>query len=101
MSGLARRVHDNSTLKQEFDNLVHKNTTLEGFKAALAQRVPTRWNSDFDCLIAHLHFRTEVEKLTGVTANRLQAYRLTNEQWNMAEDLRDALQVCQFPLRLS
>ncbi|KAH6890700.1 hypothetical protein BKA70DRAFT_1035996, partial [Coprinopsis sp. MPI-PUGE-AT-0042] len=100
VSGLARRVHDTSTLKEQFDDLVAQNDQLDGHKTTLDRRVPTRWNSDLNCLQAHFHFRNEVESLTGVSRNKLSAYRLTETQWKIAEDLRDALVIFEEPTRL-
>ncbi|KAF8229486.1 hypothetical protein L208DRAFT_1178434, partial [Tricholoma matsutake] len=51
------------------------------------------WNSDFDCLKVHIHFKSIVQSLTGVAANKLQAYQLTNSQWQLAEDLMSILEV--------
>lgn len=91
VAGLARRVHDSTTLKETFDQLVSQNKELEGSRRALERRVATRWNSDLACLESHLHFRKEVEQLTGVSSNRLHAYRLSVAQWDLAECLADAL----------
>lgn len=96
VSGLARHVHDNSTLKEKFDTLVSNDKDLPGDKTALDRRVPTRWNSDLTCLDAHLYFRSPVEQLTGAAINKLQAYRLSEEQWNLAETLSAILEVIIF-----
>ena len=42
VAGLARHVHDNSTLKEKFDTLVSNDKDLSGDKTALDRRVPTR-----------------------------------------------------------
>jgi len=81
-------------LKEDFDRLVEQNSSRDGFKHVLERRVPTRWNSDFTCLKSHLHFRYEVEQLTGASRNKLSAYRLTPSQWDLAIDLVEALAVC-------
>ena len=96
MAGLARRVHNNSTLKEKFDTLVSNDKDLPGDKTALDRRVPTQWNSDLTCLDAHLYFRSPVEQLTGAAINKLQAYRLSEEQWNLAETLSAILEVIIF-----
>jgi hypothetical protein len=90
---LARRVHDGSTLKEKFDKLVEADTSLLGNKRALDRRVPTRWNSDLKCLEAHVYFKSPVQQLTAVASNKLQAYRLTDEQWDLAENLSEVLAV--------
>jgi hypothetical protein len=34
-----------------------------------------------------------IEQLTAVSSNQLQAYRLTDEQWKLAKELSDVLDV--------
>ena len=82
MAGLARRVHDVSVLNQDFtDRVANSNDSeIADSRHILARRVPTRWNSDFDCLDAHIFFKDVVQAMTGVCANKLTAYRLTDEQ---------------------
>jgi hypothetical protein len=94
-------VHDSSTLHEKFDKLVQEDNELEGSMQMLTQRVPTRWNSDFDCLKAHIHFKSTVQSLTGVAANKLQAYQLTDAQWRLAEDLTLILEVFDFLIFIS
>ena len=96
VAGLARRVHDTSTLKEKFDTLVSNDKDLPGDKTALDRRVPTRWNSDLTCLDAHLYFKSPIEQLTGAAVNKLQAYRLSDDQWDLAQTLSDILQVIIF-----
>jgi hypothetical protein len=59
----------------------------------LDHRVSTQWNSDLTCLDAYLYFRSPVEQLTGAAINKLQAYRLSEDQWNLAETLSAILEV--------
>jgi len=93
VAGLAWYVHDSSTLKEKFDILVTNDKDLSGNKETLDCQVPTQWNSDFTCLDAHLYFRSPVEQLTGAAINKLQAYRLSEDQWNLAETLSAVLEV--------
>lgn len=93
MAGLARRIHDSSPLKEKFDQLINENEDLEGDQRALTHRVPTRWNSDLACLMSHFHFKDVVEQLTSVSSLKLKSYRLSVEQWKMAEDVREVLLV--------
>ena len=93
MAGLARRVHDSATLHEKFADLVKGDTTLTRNRRALSRRVPTRWNSDLECLLSHVYFRNVVEQLTAVSSNGLQAYRLTVEQWGMVDDIKEILLV--------
>jgi hypothetical protein len=54
----------------------------------------TQWNSDLNCLEAHVHFKNVIQQLTGVATNKLQAYQLSDEQWELADDLVEVLMVC-------
>ncbi|KAH6894754.1 hypothetical protein BKA70DRAFT_1375748 [Coprinopsis sp. MPI-PUGE-AT-0042] len=92
--------HDATTLKEQFDGLVKQNKSLEGHKAVLERRVAARWNSDFNCLNSHLHFKNEVQSLTAISSNNLRAYQLTDSQWKIALDLRDCLEIFEEPTRL-
>jgi hypothetical protein len=80
-------------LKEKFDNLVQANPDIRGIKRALDRHVSTRWNSDLTCLDAHVHFRPVVEQLTAASANKLKAYRLNERQWELAEEVQEALVV--------
>ncbi|KAF8225191.1 hypothetical protein L208DRAFT_1506867 [Tricholoma matsutake] len=71
----------------KFDILVTNDKDLSGNKDTLDRQVPTQWNSDLTCLDAHLYFRSPVEQLTGAAINKLQAYRLSEDQWDLAETL--------------
>ena len=86
-------MHDTSVLKERFDNLVQANLDIQGSKQALDRRVSTHWNSDLSCLDAHVHFRPVVKQLTASSANKLKAYRLTEKQWELAEEVQEALVV--------
>jgi len=93
MAGLACRVHDFSPLKEKFNKLVTEDETLEGNRQVLSCYVPTRWNSDLECLLTHMHFKDIVEQLTAVTTNGLQTYHLTEEQWLTSADIQEILLV--------
>lgn len=73
--------------------MVQEDEELEGSKKALDRRVSTRWNSDLTCLEAHIHFKNVIQQLTGVAANKLQSYRLSDKQWELADVLIDVLMV--------
>jgi len=70
-----------------------KDPEIAGSQRALARRVPTRWNSDFDCLDAHIFFRDVIQAMTGVHSNKLTAYRLNDEQWELADEILEVLKV--------
>ena len=96
VAGLARRVHDSPTLQEKFEKLVDAQTDLNvdpGQKRTLTRRVPTRWNSDLACLAAHIVFETPVKQLTSDSSNKLKQYALTEEQWKLAKQLSEVLEV--------
>ena len=81
-------------LRKKFDRLISAHETLQGDKRALDRRVPTQWNSELDCVKAHLYFHPVIKAFTSPTENGLKAYRLTHTQWDLAEDVADVLSVC-------
>ncbi|KDR68282.1 hypothetical protein GALMADRAFT_42456, partial [Galerina marginata CBS 339.88] len=91
VSGLARRVHDSSPIKERFDSMVATDPTVAGTQRTLARRVPTRWNADLDCLESHFYFRDVVEQLTAIPSLKLKAYHLSTDQWAMASDVQEIL----------
>ena len=93
VSGFACHVHDVSLLNEKFQELVSQDPELKSSKRALDRRVPTRWNSDFDCLFAHLYFKNIVQAMAGVTENKLKPYCLTDSQWDLVEDIVEVLKV--------
>lgn len=94
MAGLARRVHDSPTLQEKFEKLVDAQTDFDhGQKRTLTRRVPTRWNSDLACLAAHIYFETPVKQLTSDSSNKLKQYALTEQQWKLAKQLSEVLEV--------
>lgn len=92
-------MHDSATIHERFDKLVADDSELQGSRRALARRVPTRWNSDLDCLLSHFYFRDVIEQLTATSSLNLKAYRLSAAQWNIAEDVREVLLVCTILLQ--
>ena len=94
MAGLACRVHNSPTLQEKFEKLVDAQTDFDpGQKQTLTRRVPTCWNSDLDCLAAHIAFETPVKQLTSNSSNKLKQYALTEEQWKLAKQLGKVLEV--------
>ncbi|KAI0028505.1 hypothetical protein K488DRAFT_58439 [Vararia minispora EC-137] len=88
VSGLARKVHDSATLREALEQKISAHlpdTPTE--QHTLTRRVPTRWNADFACMRSHLLFQNAVQELTGVTSNKLGAFRLTDSQWRLAEEV--------------
>jgi hypothetical protein len=65
-------------------------------RVRVRQKIPGGYpcrSLDLTCLDAHLYFRSPVEQLTGAAVNKLQAYRLSEEQWDLAETLSAILEV--------
>ncbi|KAI0041493.1 hypothetical protein FA95DRAFT_1641654, partial [Auriscalpium vulgare] len=93
VAGLARRLHDSPTMQEKFDRLVDAQRGAHDQKRRLDRRVPTRWNSDYACLAAHVQFKSEVRQLT--TEDGLADYALTPEQWSLAEKLKEVLEIFQ------
>ncbi|KIK76501.1 hypothetical protein PAXRUDRAFT_169752, partial [Paxillus rubicundulus Ve08.2h10] len=99
VAGLAKKVHDLTTIGEQFAVLRAANKNhLQGNKEALDRRVPTRWNSDLACLDAHLYFCVMVQQLTGVS--ELKAFCLTQDQWPLATVLADVLSLLNDPTKL-
>ena len=94
VAGLARRVHDSTTLGEKFQKIVDEDEELQGSRRALTRQVPTRWNTDHACLDAHGHFKNPIQILTSQSVNKLSSYRLSDTQWDMLEHLVDILEVC-------
>ena len=65
---------------------------VTGNQTSLVCRVPTHWNSEKDCIDAHCHLKPIVLLITGDP--KLKAFKLLDEQWALAEELRDVLNVC-------
>ncbi|KAH8110930.1 hypothetical protein DFH11DRAFT_728116 [Phellopilus nigrolimitatus] len=100
-AGLAKKVHDSNTLSEKFSNLLAANidTVCDREKRTLDRRVPTRWNSDFQCLETHVYFRTIVEQLTAPAENKLRAFKMSEIQWDLALHLVDILAIFEQPTR--
>jgi hypothetical protein len=78
-------------LQEKFEKLVDASASMsDNSKKHLDRRVPTRWNSDFACLAAHVYFEEPVRALT--TDPKLGAFALTEAQWTLAKDLVDVLE---------
>jgi hypothetical protein len=60
--------------------------------------VSTRWNSTFDMLNFALDYRVPIDEITSNRDLNLRKYELRDEEWVVAQNLRDALKVCNFSL---
>lgn len=93
VSGLARRVSDSPTIEAVFRELVDKDPELDKNQRALTRRVATRWNTDRAALNSHLYFKGPVQWLTGSSKHNLKRYALDDEQWVLAAELNNVLEV--------
>jgi hypothetical protein len=58
--------------------------------------VPTRWNSTFDMLSFAIDYRAAINTVTSNRDLNLRKYELEDDEWVIAENLRDTLKVCIF-----
>lgn len=56
--------------------------------------VATRWNSTFNMLKFSLEYRKAIEELTSKCKNELCQFELSEEEWKIAEELKETLEVC-------
>jgi hypothetical protein len=56
--------------------------------------VPTRWNSTFDMLDFAINYRAAINRVTSNRDLNLRKYELADNDWAIAENLRDTLKVC-------
>ena len=56
--------------------------------------VPTRWNSTYDMLRFALKYEKAIKSMTQVQELGLRIYELSSEEWVLAQQLADVLEVC-------
>ncbi|KAF8834643.1 hypothetical protein BDN67DRAFT_914558, partial [Paxillus ammoniavirescens] len=100
VAGLAKKVHDSTTVGEQFFclHITNQHLLSPRNKETLDPRVTTWWNSDLTCLDAHLHFCPVIEQLTG--AQEMKSFRLTEHQWPLATTLAVVLSLMDKPTRL-
>jgi hypothetical protein len=65
-----------------------------GLPAKLVQRVVTCWNSDLDAIQLHTSLMHHVQQFTAQDLDhKLNAFRLSHAQWDLARHLEDLLAV--------
>ncbi|QRV87680.1 hAT family dimerization protein [Ceratobasidium sp. AG-Ba] len=97
VAGLARRVNDSAELNNIFRETVDRDPSLHGDARALTRRVATRWNTNRAALNSHIHFRDPVQLLTSHPKHDLKKYALDDDQWDLASELNNVLEVFQEP----
>ncbi|KAJ6592997.1 hypothetical protein B0H19DRAFT_1279824, partial [Mycena capillaripes] len=98
--GLARKIHDSSPVSSAFAKIVEKDRTIFGQTQTLARRCASRWNSDYDSLDTALILEQPVRTLLKEKDLNLKAFNVTDDQWNLAADLRDVLECIKEPTLL-
>ncbi|KAG8684477.1 hypothetical protein FRC09_015359 [Ceratobasidium sp. 395] len=94
LSKAAKKLCKSPTLQAKFEVLIDgAREQLNTLRRALARRVPTRWNSDYECLLSLSDLRPCVEMLTADSANGLQHLTLDETQWHILEQLLRVLRV--------
>ncbi|KAG9079673.1 hypothetical protein FRC06_007593 [Ceratobasidium sp. 370] len=101
VASLARRVDESTALTIKFHEAISLFPALkESGRKALSRRVPTRWGSDRHALDDHIHLRQPVQWITGqVPELKLQSLALNEDQWPLAEELNEALEVFEVPTK--
>ncbi|QRV91935.1 hypothetical protein RhiJN_19953 [Ceratobasidium sp. AG-Ba] len=98
VAGLARRVDESTSLTISFHEAILLFPALkDSGRKALSRRVPTRWNSDHHASDDHIYFRQPIQWLMGRSESKLQHYRLKEDQWPLAEEWNEALEVFEVP----
>ncbi|KAG8752193.1 hypothetical protein FRC12_012097 [Ceratobasidium sp. 428] len=98
VAGLARRVDESTALTVKFHEAISFFPALKDTgRKLLSKRVPTRWSSDRHSLDDHIHLRQPVQWLTSQSDLKLQRFSLKADQWSLAEELNEALEVFEVP----
>ena len=93
LRALANAIKNSSTIL-----LPQWNAKLEelGLNVCIMPRdVSTRWNSTFNMLDFAINYRTALDAMTSNRDLSLRKYELEDNEWAIAEHLRDMLKVCQ------
>ncbi|EIM79011.1 uncharacterized protein STEHIDRAFT_164101 [Stereum hirsutum FP-91666 SS1] len=94
ISGLAIKIRDSGPIRHIWDKTVVEHPPNPKYGAQLkypARRNTTRWDSEFDCLTSSRAFADASKAITSNKDLKLQTFKLTVEQNNLANDLHDML----------
>ena len=61
--------------------------------------VSTRWNSTYDMLSFAIEYREAIESMTADRKSDLRKFELAEEEWVIAEEVRDTLKACNMAPR--
>jgi hypothetical protein len=78
------------TLPLWFDTLKKLKLT----ERKMPRDVATRWNSTFDMLNFAVEYRVAIDNIAGNKTAALHQYELDEDKWEIAEQLRNTLKVC-------
>ncbi|KAJ7579614.1 hypothetical protein C8J56DRAFT_1006570 [Mycena floridula] len=98
--GLAKKVHDSTTVGAAFQTIVDNSLTVIGETRALARRCASRWNSEYDCLNSNIKLKEPVKALLANKDLNLKSFKLTEGQWVLSKDLCDLLDCLKEPTLL-
>jgi hypothetical protein len=59
----------------------------------MPQDVSTQWNSTFDMLDFSIKYRPAIDTMTAMRDLDLRKYELSPEEWRIAKELKDILEV--------
>lgn len=99
VAGLAKKVDDSPTVRAEFARLIDATAPgeIDTDTRALARECPTRWGSEYKCLLTHFDLQIPVKQLTKSPELKLKAFVLTDAQWKLAKNVADILSVRLVP----
>ena len=61
--------------------------------------VSTCWNSTYDMLSFAIEYREAIESMTADQKNDLRKFELAEEEWVIAEEVRNTLKACDMAPR--
>ncbi|GLB35657.1 hypothetical protein LshimejAT787_0212220 [Lyophyllum shimeji] len=86
-------IHSSTILLPEWRRIVAGLEDPKLTDHLIPRDVSTRWNSTFDMLHMALRYRKAVDAITSNRANGLRQYELSGEEWKIASQLCDVLEI--------